>query len=147
MTQSNLTRGASRQRQLGFTLVELMMVVVIVGILASIAYPSYQSFTLRARRADAQQMLMDIAARQERYFGSENEYADDFTDLGYSDLVSGDLASDDGYYLIDLTRANPGRYTLTASPTGSHSDSECGDLTLDSRGVRAASAGTVERCW
>lgn len=146
---TSATRRPARRREAGITLLELMVVVVIVGILASIAYPSYQTFTLRARRADAQQMLMDIAARQERYFGDEREYADDFGDLGYpaARIVSGSLQSDDDYYLIELDRASPGSYTLTATPTGNHSDTECGELTLASNGERGSAQGTLERCW
>ena len=97
---ANYSRRSQSQR--GVTLLELMVVVVIVGILASVAYPSYQSFTLRARRADAQQTLMDIAARQERFFGDNRNYATTFAQLGYpaARISSGSLRTDDEYYLI-----------------------------------------------
>jgi len=62
-------------------------------------------------------------------------------------IVSCSLQSDDNYYLLALNRASPGSYTLTASPTGSHNDAECGNLTLASNGERGSSTGTLERCW
>lgn len=70
----------------GFTLIELMIVVAIVGILAAIAYPSYQEYVLRGNRSEAQALLNDAAARQERYYTQNNTYADTTAKLGYSKI-------------------------------------------------------------
>lgn len=67
------------RRMLGFTLIELMVTVAIVGILMAIAYPSYQDFVRRGIRSQGQQFLMDMAQRQEQYFLDQRQYA---VDLG-----------------------------------------------------------------
>ena len=89
----------------GFTLIELMIVVAIIAIIAAIAYPSYSNYVYRARRADAQEMLMRVAAAQERYYTNMNNYATT-TQLAFSDLseqnhykVSVNLGKGAGFYV------------------------------------------------
>ena len=65
----------------GFTLIELMMVIVIVAVLTMIAYPAYQSFTVKANRAEAQSYLMDVAQKQQLYFNDTRTYAADEAEL------------------------------------------------------------------
>ena len=152
-TDEYLSRSETLHRQDGFSLIELMMVLVIVGILTSIAYPSYQDYVARARRTDGKTLLMDVAARQERYFADHNSYSTDVTDLGYTAANS-----KEGFYTAtvaagamdgsgDITTA----YTITAAPVaaawGGSGDTKCGDLILDSRGGQGTSAGTNDVCW
>lgn len=85
----------------GFTLIEVMIVVVIVAILAAVAVPSYQESVRKTKRAEAKEALTRIAAAQERFFFTNNGYTDDLSLLGYSGGVS-----ENGYYNIDLTGGN-----------------------------------------
>lgn len=126
------------RKQSGFTLIEVMIVVVIIGILASIAYPSYQEYVRRANRAEGQAFLQDLAARQERYFAQNNSYivaASDIAKLG------GKTSSETGKYNLSAV-TNTNSYTLTATPT--FTDTKCGNLTLNALGVKGANATD---CW
>jgi len=125
------------KQQQGFTLIEVMIVVVIIGILASIAYPSYQEYVRRANRAEGQAFLQDLAARQERYFSQNNSYVTDVTKLGVT------TGSETGKYTVTATApAGSGGYLLTAAP--SFSDTKCGSLTLNALGAKGANATD---CW
>lgn len=121
----------------GFTLIEVMIVVAIIGILAAIAYPSYDEYVKRGNRTEGQAFLHDVAARQERYFSQNNEYADTAAKLNVS------TSSETGKYTLTIDTTDS--YTLTATPA--FTDTKCGNLTLNALGEKGASAGTVERCW
>lgn len=129
------------QKQSGFTLIEVMVVVIIVGILASIAYPGYQEHVRRANRAEGQAFLQDVAARQERYFSQNNSYITDIGDIGKMGLNNG--SSETGKYTLNISATD--RYTLTAAPT--FSDTKCGSLTLTGSGVRGVTSGDANYCW
>ena len=135
----------------GFTLIELMVVVAIIGLLAAIAIPSYQNSTRRANRADAQITLSRISTLQERYFFRTNQYTGDFNDLfsGVADNTTS-IASDDGYYTVAIS-ATASTWNLTATATGEQAnDTECTTLTLTYLGAKTSaddtSAATTE-CW
>lgn len=121
----------------GFTLIEVMIVVAIIGILAAIAYPSYDEYVKRGNRTEGQAYLLDMAARQERYFSQNNEYADTVTKLGLSSNVS-----ETGKYTLTIGTNNG--YTLTA--TQQFNDTKCGNLTLNALGEKGA-GGSVDDCW
>lgn len=87
------------KKQVGFTLIELMVVVAIVAILAAVAFPSYQDSVRKTRRADAKEALTSAAALQERYFFTHNAYASTVGELGLTGF------STDGHYTIGF--ANP----------------------------------------
>lgn len=144
-------------RQKGFTLIEVMVVVAIVGILAAIAYPSYQQYVLRSGRADGKAKLMEVMQAQERYFSQNQEYAASLgtgeNGLGYSTDANGAVGSESRKY--NITTAACANKTLascvvlSAAPVGGQAnDSECGTLTLDSTGIKTESgSGTVATCW
>lgn len=131
----------------GFTLIELMITVVIIAVLAGIAYPSYQSYTIRANRTEGITLLNDAAARQERFFSQNNQYATTTAQLGMTSA-----SSRNNLYQLAINRPTTSQYTLTAQPIGSQiQDATCGSLTLDQTGVRGAAGGTVATtvatCW
>lgn len=137
----------SRFAQRGFTLVELMIIVVIVGILASVAYPSYRDQALRAARSDAKGALLDMASRQEQYHLDNKTYASDPDDLNVA------AATEHEYYALAIDAATAGCpvsicFVLRATPQGGQADdTRCGQLTLNSRGTKGATGTEPDSCW
>lgn len=144
-----------RSAQKGFTLIELMIVVAVVAILAAIAYPSYQEYVRRTRRVEAQSLLNEAAARQERWRAQNGSYMAEAGDEAKLKLphVSGTaVTSEHGYYTLSVSQvADDGGYTLQATRRGAQtSDTRCGDFTLDAlgrKGIAAGTPGTVDQCW
>jgi type IV pilus assembly protein PilE len=136
-----------RGQMLGFTLVELMIVVAVVGILASIAYPSYQEYGRRAKRAEARNALLDATARLERLYSDNNVYWRNATDDGpLSNTVV--ATSSNGKYTLGYSSTTPFQtYRLTATPVGFY-DAKCLTLTLSDTGEQNhTGSGTDEECW
>ncbi|MDT0501733.1 MULTISPECIES: type IV pilin protein [unclassified Halomonas] len=137
----------------GFTLIELMIAVAVVGILAAIAYPSYQQYVERTRRGDAIVTLMSLAQAQERHMARCGEYARSITaDATCADQGLGRATtSDEGFYTLALS-ASAASYTLTATPQGPQADDElCSEFSLNQLGQRAAEDAdekdSTELCW
>lgn len=126
----------------GFTLIEMMIVVAIIAALAAIAYPSYTNYVQRTRRADGKELLMRVAAAQERYYTNMNRYASD-AEIGLG------LTSESGYYKVTITRANSDQtYTLTATPQGVQAVDKCGNLTITNTGFKDKSGNENNgKCW
>ncbi|MDX1367464.1 type IV pilin protein [Pseudomonas sp.] len=148
--------------QRGFTLIELMIAVAIIGLLAAIAYPNYQQYMLKSGRSDGHAKLTQIMQTQERFFSQNQSYTDNLgaTAAGNPGLAfpgvaeDGPVISDELRYSIaaevcavgtPLTRC----VRLVATATGPQTaDDQCGNLSLDSRGVKGESGtGTVQTCW
>lgn len=134
----------------GFTLIELMIVVAVIAVLTMIAYPAYTRYTYRARRADAQEILLRTATAQERYFATYNKYAASMT----TDLKFATANSNNGYYTVSIAAMTGGSlstsYVLTAAPvsTGNQKNDACGSLSLDSTGAKSQTGTTSNgRCW
>lgn len=136
----------------GFTLIETMFVVVIIGILAAIAYPSYGEYLAKARRTDAQAALLELAQFMERYYTVNGRYVDGDGDPPALPFVE---APKDGgtkaYALGFVAAVSATAYTLEAVPKGPMSGDRCGSLRLSSIGVKSiagAHAGvTPDQCW
>lgn len=143
------------RRTAGFTLIELMIVVAIVGILAAIAYPSYQEHVRKSRRVDAKSAVLDLAARQERYFSVNNKYATTPVDLGFSqaafpiDVLSGNTA----YYKLQATvpPTKPTTFLITATPQGVQTSDSCGSYQVNEVGVQTnpplSTNAAIAGCW
>lgn len=134
----------------GFTLIEVMIVVAIVGILAAIAYPSYDEYVKRGNRSEGMAQLNDIAARQERYYAQNNQYITASADLAKLGLKvsSSTVKSATGKYAVTVAKVDDdGGYTLTA--TQNFGDTKCGNLTLNALGAkgRSGSGKSVNDCW
>ncbi len=125
----------------GFTLIELMIVVAIIGILAAIAYPSYQEYVRRTKRVDAQADMIELAGRLQRYRIANFTFlkSDGATPIAIADVGhTGTLPESDGaaLYTLALSNVSAGTWTLTATPTGAQTGD--GHIVLNHRG---------ERCW
>lgn len=141
----------------GFTLIELMIVVVIVAILATIAYPSYNRYMIQTRRSDAHAALTRIAAAQEKFFTDCNWYATQFgtprscgTGPASAVLgVNGGLSTD-GHYQLAIVNATATAFTISAGPASSSpqvADAECTAFTLTNIGAKGALGSNTSRCW
>lgn len=135
----------------GFTLIEVMVAVAIVGILSAIAYPSYLSYVQKTRRSDGQEKLLDLAAQMERSFFANNKYPAD-SDANF--LLLGGRASKDGYYTVTISASSDNTYTLKAVPASGKSqakDKDCAELTIDNTGkkasLNASSTDSTDLCW
>lgn len=148
--------GAWRKRQSGATLLELMVVVAIITIIASVGYPSYMGHITRANRTAAKSVLLQVADRQEQFFANNKRYANDLTDLGYG--ANGFMINDQGamtaagagdrIYQVQINAATPVTYTIAAVPQlrqAGH-DTQCMTLTLTNAGQRGQTGPSTE-CW
>jgi len=140
-------------KQQAFTLIELMVTVAIVGILAGIAYPSYQDSVMKSRRADAKGALLGFANAMERHFTETNSYLGAGTtngNTGIPTVFSATSPVDGGtaYYNLTINAATAVSYTLNAVPTGAQTNDKCGTLSLTQTGVRGISTAlSVTDCW
>lgn len=132
----------------GFTLIELMVTVAIIGILAAIAYPSYISYITRSNRAAAQGYMQEVGNLQQRYLLDARTYAADLATLNTS--TPSNVASNYTLTTAPKAGATPPGYTVTGTPIGNQlkRDTACGTLTLDETGAKTASgSGGVAACW
>ena len=144
---------AGRRVQAGFTLIELMMVVAIVGIIMAVVLPGYQDSVKKSRRADGRAALMELAGLQERFYAKNGTYTT--TVDSDSGLDYGSTASPKGFYNLTAAACASGTiatcYVLSAAVIGNQSgDTDCAVLTMDSRTERAAKTSknkTTTECW
>ena len=138
-------------RQAGLTLVELMVVVAVMAIIATIAYPMYTAQVQKSRRADAKVALQAIALAQERHFTINGEYTAGLSTLQVSPTIQGG-SSDEGYYTLNLTRTGTDneQFSVTATRDASGaqaSDGGCVSFTIDQTGAKTATGAAAANCW
>lgn len=134
--------GSTRKpSQSGFTLIELMIVIVIIAVLGTIAFPSYQDSVRKSRRSEAKTTLAALAASQEQYFLTYKSYT--------SSLLGVGPTTENGHYTIGVTLVSPRAYTITATPQGGQAnDAKCLNFTLNQAGTKGVSgSGPVADCW
>ena len=130
----------------GFTLIELMVVLVVAAILSAAAFPSYQSQVAKGRRADGKQALVELAQRLERFYTERGTYAGATLGGGglYPAVASG------GYYSLAITSQSADGFTLTATPRGNQAGDACSALGYNHLGDRSVGAGatlSLDQCW
>jgi type IV pilus assembly protein PilE len=122
------------QRTRGFTLVEILVVMVIVAILAAIAVPSYRQYVVRSNRSAAQSQMMDIANREQQFLLADRAYADKASLVASGYVLSPEVSK---FYTWDVETPAGGMpsFQITLTPTGAQTSD--GALTLDSQGNKA----------
>ena len=144
MVEQFQVKGEMMRKQRGVTLIELLITVAIVGILAAVAYPSYQAHVARANRAEAQGILMENAQFLERNYTIANRYDQDSAGVATAlPFTTSPKTGTAKYNIAAAYGAAPAQtFTLTATPTGSMTGDACGNLTLTNTGVKAPAD-----CW
>jgi len=134
-----------QKRTSGFTLIEVMIVVVIIGILATVAYPAYTRYIQDSRMATAQGDLMELAQFMERQYSLNNTYVGVTLPFTVSPRDGGTVA----YNLSFPAAPTANAYVLRAvpAPGGPQVGHTCGTLTLNQAGVRTPDPATNPRCW
>ena len=133
--------------QQGFTLIELMITVAIVGIIAAIAVPNYSEYIKRASRAEAAAALLDAANKQEQYFVDNRAYSTSFSDLGIQSKT------ENGHFELTINVVNSNEFTITAKPIAGavKGDADCTSLTINDVGLKGATGSKgntdINYCW
>lgn len=126
----------------GFTLIEMMIVVAVIALLATIAFPSYQNFAMRNRRADGKDLAMRIASAQERYYTNFNRY-------GTAADINMGMQSEQRYYTAQIVLPADGQsYLLQLVPQDVQATDRCGTLTINNTGFKDRTGNDSNgNCW
>ena len=150
-----------RKSNLGFTLIEAMVVVAVIAILAGVAYPSYRSQVMRSNRAEAKNALLQVQVAQEKFYLQAGRYAGDnacaateLTNAPTHATTPGlgvPASTSSGHYSITLCRPTTSTYTATATAAGAQAnDTECRRFEVTQTGAKTSynsSNGLTTKCW
>lgn len=135
---------AAASGRLGFTLIELMVVVLVVAILAAIGIPSYRNHVIKTNRAAAESFMLQIANKQEQYLLDARTYTGTLGTGGLNLSVPNNVSVN---YTINLGNVTSTSFSITAIPTAVQADTRCGTIALDQSGSKGglctASSGNV----
>ncbi len=138
-----------RHKIYGFTLIEILIVVAILGVLTAIALPAYNNSVIRSARAEAKNEIMRVASELERYFSSNNTYVTSADPL-VDDTAGTTLDTVNGFYELSVAAGGTGiatSFIATATAQGDQLADTCATYTITNTGVRGATGDTVEECW
>ena len=125
-----------RQRASGFTLIELMITVAVIGILAAIAYPSYINYLIHASRSAAQSFMMDVTNKEEQYLLDSRTYLAVANNSAFSNLGLTVPTEVSSFYTITVASATSSTYTVQAVPISGTRQASDGTLTLAQDGTK-----------
>ncbi len=127
----------------GFSLVELMIVIVIVGILTAVAFPNYRNYVTRAKRSEAKAALLKCAVNQEKFYLQNSQFSLDLTEMGFA----APFHSDSDTYVLTVASPNPAAdFTCTATYLAADDEAlKCKTFTIDGRGSKTSTP--YADCW
>lgn len=133
----------------GFTLIELMIVVAILGILSAIAYPSYVEYVNESRRSEARSNLLELAQFMERYHAANGRYVTTSGGSTPPALPFTQSPKDGGskFYTLSVDSAANNQFELRAMPIGAMAGDRCGALSFNHQGVKGSTSGDRDDCW
>jgi len=140
----------NRKRIQGFSLIELMIAVAILGIIVAVGYPAYTDQVRKSRRAEGMGELLDLADRMERFYSDKGTYAGASLGNAGTDIYTTTTAK--GYYTLSINSQTATDFSVSAAPTtkGGQNRDKCGTFTLTGQGTKSittSSGYTNDMCW